>query len=401
MDSGENWTELNTGLPPDGGFPDVVFVPLVAVSPTTPATVYTGYFPGDSPATPAFGRLAKSTDGGSTWNAADAGLSYVDVRAVAIDPANPSRIYAGMGGATSGIPVFTSADGGANWTSFAQFDLSGPAASYGWISYLLVTPASPNSIYAAATTNNGYYGLFKTKDGGSNWIRSGSNATLGGQSTTVMALDPANSNTIYLGQDASLGCGCAVLYKTVDGGSTWTLSYSWDDGNDTSPLNGLAIDPGNQATLYAGNEEGAFQSADGGASWSSIGLSMGVSSLALDPGDPNTIFAAAGGAATYFSAGFLGLFKSTDGGANWVPINNGLASVLEARSTVTAIAFAPANPSTVYLATSGSGVYKSLDSGANWEPLNRGLTNLDVRRLAVASNALYAVTSGGIFKAID
>ena len=45
VDSGENWTELNTGLSPDGGFPDVVFIPLVAVSPTAPATVYTGYSP--------------------------------------------------------------------------------------------------------------------------------------------------------------------------------------------------------------------------------------------------------------------------------------------------------------------------------------------------------------------
>ena len=145
--------------------------------------------------------------------------------------------------------------------------------------------------------------------------------------------------------------------------STWTLSYFRDD----SLLNALLIGSGDRATLYAGTSEGAFQSADGGASWSNIGLSMGVSSLALDPGDPNTIYAAA---EDYLS---VGLFKSTDGGASWVPINNGLASVLEARSTVTAIAFAPANPSTVYLATSGSGVYKSLDSGANWEPLNRAV----------------------------
>jgi photosystem II stability/assembly factor-like uncharacterized protein len=210
-----------------------------------------------------------------------------------------------------------------------------------------------------------------------------------------MAQDPANSNTIYLGQFALVD-GSAVLYKCVDGGSTWTQSYYWEIG----PLNALEIDPANRATLYAGTPEGAFQSDDGGVSWSNIGLSMGVSSLALDPGDPNTIFAAAGGA-TYVSAGFLGLFKSTDGGASWAPINNGLASVLDSRSAVTAIAFAPTNPSTVYLATSGSGVYKSLDSGAHWKPLNRGLTNLDVRLLAVVSNALYAVTSSGIFKAID
>jgi photosystem II stability/assembly factor-like uncharacterized protein len=94
-------------------------------------------------------------------------------------------------------------------------------------------------------------------------------------------------------------------------------------------------------------------------------------------------------------------FKSTDGGASWAPINYGLASVLDSRSTITAIAFAPGNSSTLYLATSGSGVYKSLDGGGNWAAMNEGLTNLDVRLLAVASDGLYAVTSSGIFKTTD
>jgi photosystem II stability/assembly factor-like uncharacterized protein len=151
--------------------------------------------------------------------------------------------------------------------------------------------------------------------------------------------------------------------------------------------------------LYAGVPEGIFRSTDGGTNWTNLGL-MDVTALALNPGDPNTIYAAAGGA-SYFGPGILGLFKSTDRGASWAPINNGLTTVLESRSTVTAIAFAPGNACTVYLATSGSGVYKSVDGGENWKPLNRGLTNLDVRQLAVTSNALYAVTSGGIFKAID
>ena len=70
-------------------------------------------------------------------------LAYVDVRAVAVDPVIPSNIYAGMGGAASSIPLFKSADGGASWTSLAQFHLGG-STWYGWISSLLVGSASPN-----------------------------------------------------------------------------------------------------------------------------------------------------------------------------------------------------------------------------------------------------------------
>ncbi len=380
MDSGESWTVLDTGLPQySAGFP------LLAVSPTTPATVYAGYFYRQLSG----GHLAKSTDGGASWNAADARLSFIDVQTVAIDPVFPSDIYAGMGGAASGIPLFQSADGGASWKSLAQFQLSG-STWYGSITCLLVGSPSRNAIYAAASSADGYHRVFKTKDGGANWLQSGPDP-FESQIATVMVLDAAGSNTIYLGDYVSLADGAAILYKSFDDGSTWPNSVQWDIG----PLNALVIDPGDRATLYVGTPEGVFKTANGGASWSNVGLSMGVTSLALDPGDPTTIYAAAG--AGYFGAGFLGMFKSTDGGASWVPIDNGLAGALDSRSTVTAIAFAP-DRSALYAATSGHGVYTSLDGGATWGPLNEGLTNLDVRLLAVASNALYAVTSSGIFQ---
>jgi photosystem II stability/assembly factor-like uncharacterized protein len=390
MDSGENWSALNTGLAPLAA-PPFYGRALVAVSPTTPATVYGGI-----EFLPSGGRLAKSTDGGVTWNAVDGGLTYIDVHTVAIDPLISSNIYAGMGGAGSSIPLFKSADGGANWTSLAQFQAFN-STSYGWISSLLVGPASPNLIYAAANAVGGDgCAVFKTKDGGANWIIAG---PPGAQISPVMVLDAADSNTIYLGDWDWLD-NAVYIDKSVDGGSTWrTQSYLWDIG----PVNALVINPGNRATLYAGTPEGVLESADGGASWSNIGL-INVTSLALDPGDSNTIYAASDNApfkSINPDAGFLGLFKSTDGGASWAPINNGLASVLDSRSTITAIAFAPDNRNTLYVATSGRGVYKSLDGGASWGPLNEGLTNLDVRVLAVASNALYAVTPSGIFKAID
>jgi photosystem II stability/assembly factor-like uncharacterized protein len=137
---------------------------VLAISPTTPATIYAGYLNRQIPS----GHLAKSTDGGVTWNAADAGLTYADVRAVAIDPVVPSNIYAGMGGAAYSIPLFKSADSGASSTNIAQFPADGYA--YGWISSLLVGSASPNVIYAAENAGDWYGGVFKTTDGGANWI---------------------------------------------------------------------------------------------------------------------------------------------------------------------------------------------------------------------------------------
>jgi photosystem II stability/assembly factor-like uncharacterized protein len=296
-----------------------------------------------------------------------------------------------MGGAAYSIPLFKSADGGASWTSLAQFPAGGYA--YGWISSLLVGSASPNVIYAAENSGDWYGGVFKTTDGGANWIIT----DLRAEESTVMALDASNPNTLYVGDYDPYGCGEAWVDKSVDGGSTWTQHYEWPIG----PVNALVTDPKNLSTLYAGTPEGVFKSADGGANWSNIGLSMGVTSLTLDAADPNTIYAAAGGNDWAVNAGFLGLFKSTDGGATWTPINSGLARVLDSRSTVNALAMAPYNRGILYAATSGRGIYKSLDGGGKWEPLNEGLTNVDVRLLAVTSNVLYAVTSSGIFKAID
>jgi photosystem II stability/assembly factor-like uncharacterized protein len=154
-----------------------------------------------------------------------------------------------------------------------------------------------------------------------------------------MALDASNPNTLYVGDYDPGGCSEAELDKSVDGGSTWTQHYEWSIG----PVNALVTDPKNLSTLYAGTPEGVFKSDDGGANWSNIGLSMGVTSLALDAADPNTIYAAAGGNEWAVNAGFLGLFKSTDGGASWKSIDRGLGMLLASSATVTAFAIAPSN----------------------------------------------------------
>jgi hypothetical protein len=399
-DGGRTFSKLDTGLPPYNTGS------VLAISPTSPSTVYAGYVDFSRRR----GQLVKSKDGGANWNAADAGLTLIDVRTLAIDPANTSTLYAGMGGGAEG--VFKSVNGGANWSRLAQFQITGtpafsvsplPQGEPGIVNSLLIGGANPNILYASTARLSGgciYTDklFFKSTDGGVSW-NDIANPSGGGCgfffSSPVLALDPTDSDDLYLGGGGD--CGGAWLDKSPNGGLDWrSLSNGF-----ASTLNALVIDPTNAATLYAATPEGVFKSTNGGAAWNNAGLTTGVAALAVDRVIPGTVYAATGG--SYSDPGFHGLFKSVDGGASWASINNGLAGVIDTHSSVTALAIGPDN-GILYAATSGHGVYKSSDGGANWAPFNDGLTNRDVRALTIspkAPNTLYALTPGGTFRMMD
>jgi photosystem II stability/assembly factor-like uncharacterized protein len=255
--------------------------------------------------------------------------------------------------------------------------------------------------------------VFKSTDGGATWSADISpdlgcygsgdlDPSLSGY-VLSMVLDPTDRNTLYLGAFVKQG-----LLKSNDGGANWS-SVGLSPGVRT-----LVIDPTKPTTLYAGTggpnfdfpsdfpihmSGGVFKSTDGGASWSSAGLEdTAVTVLAIDPANSSTLYA--GTESNYTPQGFRGMFKSTDSGASWLPINNGLASLFDTRSSLTALVIDPHNSNILYAGTSGGGVFRSIDSGANWSPCNDGLTNLDVQVLAVAPsnpNTYYAGTAGGVF----
>jgi photosystem II stability/assembly factor-like uncharacterized protein len=116
----------------------------------------------------------------------------------------------------------------------------------------------------------------------------------------------------------------------------------------------------------------------------------GITTLAIDPQTPTTVYAGTWGA---------GVFKSTNGGANWSPANTGLPS-----PAISALAVDPLTPATLYGGTSDAGVFKSTDGGGSWSPINTGLTNLRILALAIdphSPTTLYAGTDGGVFKSSD
>jgi len=378
---------MNAGLP-SGRFTGS---PLV-IDPASPETLYVGHV--DQSGT-GVGGIVKSTDEAASWNPANAGRTFIDIRALTADPVYADTIYT----AVSVDGVFKSADRGANWTKLAAFQLSQDFgfSRQAYIRSLVVDFLHPNTLYAVAARFEGASSadrvLFKSTDGGMTW---GDSASPRSSEFTPHALvmDPIDSNKLYLVSDFLEGDSNALL-KSTDGGSSW--------GNPLSSCcnpNALVIDSINPATLYGGTPTGVLKSTDGGAIWTNTGLSMAVNLLALDPVKPTTLYAATGSSGL---SGFGGLLKSTDGGASWAPINEGLESLMATRSPVAALVIDAANPQVLYAGTSGYGVFRSTDGGAHWSPLNDGLTNLDVRLLALTpgkANALYAGTGSGTF-AID
>lgn len=164
----------------------------------------------------------------------------------------------------------------------------------------------------------------------------------------------------------------------------------------------LAVNPSNPDVLYAGTTAGVYKSTDGGESWflSSQGMPESlVQALAIAPSDPDTLYASIGVLPTV-----AGVFRSTDGGETWTPASRGLpdpppfcgcGSLLP----ISALAVDPANAQVVYAGTS-EGVYKTRDGGRRWFPSSQGMGGAAVISLAIDPTfptRIYAATGGTLF----
>src|SRR5262245_19292891 len=269
---GEGWASYG----PVGGF-----INSIAINPQNPSTLYAA----------SGGGIFKSTDAGASWRASYTDGAFGGIGPLAIDTRNPNTIYAAS--SYSGHALLRSTDGGLSWTTLS-IRTTGPVSyEIMWGEWILaLDPRTPTTIYAGhADYDSGGAGLFKSTDGGTTWRGTSLTSSRGFVSVFSLVIDPQDSEVLYVGD------GFGQVHRSTDGGQTWR-----GIGSVLTQIASMAIDPRNPATLYAGTYRGVFKSTDRGSSWSpALALSSGgVSSLLVDPEDPRTVYAATG----------EGLFKS-------------------------------------------------------------------------------------------
>ncbi|MCK4223805.1 MAG: glycosyl hydrolase [candidate division Zixibacteria bacterium] len=262
---------------------------------------------------------------------------------------------------------------------------AGPTNIPGRITDLAVHPEYPDTIYAGAACG----GVFKSTDNGISWIPIFDEQ--GTPSIGALAIHPDNPQILYVGAGEANGSGDSYpgtgIYKSTDGGSNWIhigLEESYHIGRIAiHPLYPETIFVAVSGKMFGMNpDRGVYKSTDGGATWEQqlfISDSTAAVDVALDPTDPNIIYAAMwerlrGPERRKVGGWTSGIHKSTDGGNTWYQLTTGLPPSADdvGRIGLSVCASSPNVLYAIYCNHPGQfmGVYKSTNYGESWTQTN-------------------------------
>lgn len=263
--------------------------------------------------------------------------------------------------------------------SALRFRSIGPAVTSGRISDFAVNPSNHSEYYVATASG----GVWKTTNRGVTFQPIFDDQ--GSYSIGCVTLDPSNSSVVWVGSgennnQRSVAYGDGV-YKSEDGGRTWKNMGL----KNSEHISEVIVDPTDPRTIYVGaygpvwsegGERGVYKSTDGGQTWTcvkSVSAYTGCNDLVMDPRDPKTLYAAfhqrMRKVFTYIGGGpESAIYKTTDGGATWKKLEGGLPGGDIGRM---GLAISPVNPNVLYTVIEAKdnkgGIYQTKDKGASWE----------------------------------
>ncbi|HEV2667856.1 MAG TPA: glycosyl hydrolase, partial [Blastocatellia bacterium] len=263
-----------------------------------------------------------------------------------------------------------------------RFRSIGPAVTSGRVIAFAVDPNDRARYFIAVASG----GVWKTVNAGTTWTPVFDN--YGSYSIGAIALDPKDTSVVWVGtgernSQRSVGYGDGV-YKSEDGGR----SFRKVGLEKSEHIGRIAIDPRDNKVVYvaaqgplwsSGGDRGLYKTTDGGKTWKavlSVSDNTGVTDVALDPSNPDIVYAASWQRRRHYYTLINGgpesaIHKSTDGGATWTRLRGGLPAGDLGRI---GLAVSPADNNVVYAtveaAGQGGGVFRSNDKGATWERMS-------------------------------
>jgi photosystem II stability/assembly factor-like uncharacterized protein len=314
------------------------------------------------------GGVWKTTNSGTTWQSIFDGQGSYSIGTIALDPSNPSTVWVGTGE-----------------------NIGGRHVGYG-------------------------DGVYVSHDGGKSWENVGLEAS---EHIGKIIVHPGDSDTVWVAAQGPLWSpgGERGLYKTTDGGETWTRTLVGDEGDDRwTGVTDLLIDPRDPDVLYAatwqrhrtvaayvggGPNSGIHRSDDGGETWTELtnGLpngNMGKIGLAISPQRPDVVYAA-----IELDQREGGLWRSADRGASWTKMSDRIAGGTGPHYYQEIYA-SPHAFDRIYFLEVRSSV--SHDGGATWESIADPAKHVDDHALAFRPDDpdyLLMGSDGGLYETFD
>ena len=325
---------------------------------------------------------------------------------LAVHPVTSSTWYVTI--ASGG--VWKTVNAGTTWTPI--FDDEG---SYS-IGCITLDPNDPKVVWIGTGENNSQRsvsygdGVYKSIDGGKSWTNMGLEES---EHIGRIVVDPRDSNIVFVAAQGPLwrSGGDRGLYKTVNGGKTWTRSL---DISEHTGVNEVWMDPRDPDVLYAssyqrrrrtwtlidgGPESAIYKTTDGGANWKKLekGLpkvDMGKIGLAVSPVDPDVVYA------IIESIGEEGgFFRSTDGGENWKKQNDYVSGSPQYYNELIPD---PVNVERVY--SNDTFLHVTEDGGKTWSKVPETAKHVDNHALWINpanTDHLIAGCDGGVYETWD